>query len=60
MDWLHNPDSTLKKWRAQKIAEIHRKCENDKWFYIPTAHNVADLCSRGINPRKADSDCVYL
>ena len=27
---------------------------------VPTAHNVADLCSQGITLRKADPGCVYL
>ena len=60
MDWLNNTQKRLKKWVARKITEIHRLCDNDTWHKVPTAQNVADLCSRGIDPRKASPKCAYL
>ena len=60
MDWLNNTQKRLKKWVARKITEIHRLCDNDTWHKVPTAQNVADLCSRDIDPKKASPKCAYL
>lgn len=60
LDWIKNHKLRLKKYVARKIAEINRLTGDDTWCYVATSSNVADLCSRGIDPKKADPGCVYL
>ena len=59
LDWIKNRKLRLKKYVARKIAEINRLTSDDTWCYVATSSNVADLCSRGIDPKKADPSCVY-
>ena len=59
LDWIKNCKLRLKKYVAQKIAEINRLTSDDTWCYVATSSNVADLCSRGIDPKKANPSCVY-
>ena len=44
----------------RKIAEIKRLTCKDNWCCVPTCDDVADLCSRAIDTKKADSNCIYL
>ena len=60
MDWLINTESRLKKWVARRITEINRLCGHDEWLKVPTAQNAADVCSRGIDPKKAEARSVYI
>ena len=59
LNWLHVEDKRLKKFVVRKIAEIKRLCGNDEWLHIGTDCNPADMCSRGVNPKKADPECMY-
>ena len=59
LDWIKNCNLRLKKYVARKIAEINRLTGDDSWCYVPTSSNVAGLCSRGIDPKKADPNCIY-
>ena len=59
LDWLHAADKRLKKFVARKVAEIKRLCGGHEWLHVATECNPADICSRGMNPKKADPECMY-
>ena len=60
LDWLCNAERRHQKFAARIVAEIYRLVGNDSWRHVASADNVADVCSRGIEPENASADCDYL
>ena len=50
LDWLNNTEKRLQKCVVKRVAEIHRFCAEDQCHHVDTVVNVADICSRAIDP----------
>ena len=60
LDWLSNTKHRYKKFVTQRISEIHQLVGKDCWLHIASSEIIADICSRGINPKKTSAKCDYL
>ena len=47
LSWIHSCPSRWKTFVANRVAEIQRLSASDRWFYVPTNDNPADLITRG-------------
>ena len=50
LGWLRTSSSRLKTFVVHRVTDITSKIPPDRWRYIQTNHNPADLVSRGVLP----------
>lgn len=46
--WITNPENRLKSYIFNRVRNIHRLLEKDKFFHISSADNASDILTRGI------------
>ena len=55
--WLNSLDKPLKQFVRGLVIEIRRLSEADRWFYIQSKNNVADIGTRkGAQIKDVDSN----
>lgn len=52
LNWLHKEPAQLKVFVANRVAKIQRNTQVDRWGHVRSAHNPADLLSRGITAKE--------
>lgn len=57
--WLNTCPSKLKTYVANRVAAIQELTNSSSWRHVPTAHNPADLASRGVDPQHVQSATVW-
>lgn len=48
--WMKKPLDRLQVYVRNRVTEINRLTEGCRWGYVNTAHNPADIVSRGMKP----------
>ena len=44
--WINNRRSELKSWVRNRVVEVTRLTNREKWFFIDTENNISDLGTR--------------
>ena len=44
--WINNRRSVLKRWLRNRVVEITRLTDREKWFFVDSENNMADLGTR--------------
>ena len=61
MFWLNSLDKPLKQFVRGLVIEIRRLSEADRWFYIQSKNNVADIGTRkGAQIKDVDSNSEWI
>lgn len=60
LKWIANRRLRLKVFVAQRVKTICQYTKPSDWHYVPTKLNPADVGSRGVSPRKATNDGIWL
>ena len=50
--WIQTPPQRLKPFVANRVAEIIQQLPPNRWRYVPTSSNPADVSSRGMFPEE--------
>ncbi|GFQ73078.1 integrase catalytic domain-containing protein [Trichonephila clavata] len=53
--WINTPANQLKTFVGNRVSKIQTLTENFEWKHIPSALNLADIISRGVNPEELSS-----
>lgn len=59
LSWLAAEPATWKTFVCNRISEIHSLSNVEQWHHIPSAHNPADLISRGISAAEISSAVLW-
>lgn len=57
--WINTCPSKLKTYVANRVATIQELTDSSSWRHVPTAHNPADLASRGVDPQHAQAQQLW-
>lgn len=49
--WINSEPNTFNTFVANRIAEIQAVTNTKDWYHIASAHNPADVLSRGLSSR---------
>ena len=60
LDCLKNEDKQFQVFVANRISLINDVTDVNRWHYVPTALNSADIGSRGLMPNETDKLKVWL
>lgn len=60
LSWIRNTVRRPKVFVYNRRREILRHSNISQWRYVNTAHNPADLASRGVPTRKISNDSLWL
>ena len=52
LQWINSPSYTLQTFEANRVAEIQKLTDQQRWRHVPTEFNPADLISRGKTPHE--------
>lgn len=52
LNWISKCPSTLKIYAATRVKNIQSKTPIDKWYYVPSKLNPADIASRGMKAQE--------
>lgn len=58
LGWIQTASKT-KTFVANRVAAITELSDPKCWRYVPTAENPADLCSRGVDPKKVSDSSIW-
>ena len=51
MVWIKQVSKTWKVWKHNRVLNIRKLVGLERWFYVPTSVNLADLATRVMSPR---------
>lgn len=60
LSWLNYNVNQLKQFISNRISKILNLTPMDRWFYVETKSNPADLATRGLNVDKFVSNSLWL
>lgn len=60
LGYINNQSKRFKTFVGNRLAIIHDVTTPDQWHHVDTKSNPADIASRGINARDADSMNIWL
>lgn len=57
--WINTKPHLLKTFVSNRVIDIQSRSNSDRWHYIPTRQNPADLLTRGISPSELMSSNLW-
>ena len=60
MRCLNNTNKRFKTFFANRLGAIHLLSSPEQWRYVPSVLNPADICSRGVMPKKYETMDLWL
>ncbi|XP_049875992.1 uncharacterized protein LOC126373761 isoform X2 [Pectinophora gossypiella] len=59
LGWIATEPSRLKVWVSNRVRQVQEMTSTSSWRYVPTAHNPADLASRGVDPHQVQDSTLW-
>lgn len=59
LSWIRKEPALLRGLEANRVNNIRQRSDPNKWFYVPTYHNPADLATRARNDFIRKQDLWY-